>query len=110
MKRGDIYLVNWEPSFAGEPANSRLGLLLTNDLANEQLPHLMLAPLTTNVTRLYPFDVLLTSGSCGLSESSKVQLNYLRGMNRSRLGAYLGSVPQRLMHEVDEKLKDHLQL
>jgi len=79
-------------------------------MANEQLPHLMLAPLTTNVTRLYPFDVLLTSGSCGLSESSKVQLNYLRGMNRSRLGAYLGSVPQRLMHEVDEKLKDHLQL
>ena len=110
MKRGDIYLVNWEPSVAGEPANSRPGLLLTNNMANERLPHLMLAPLTTNVTRLYPFDVLLTSGSCGLSESSKVQLNYLRGMNRSRLGAYLGSVPQRLMREVDEKLRDHLQL
>jgi mRNA interferase MazF len=110
LKRGDLYLVNWEPSVSGEPANSRPGLLLTNDAANERLPHLMLAPLTTNTSRLYPFDVLLPVGSCGLPETSKVQLNYLRGMNRSRLGAYLGSVPHALMLEVNEKLRDHLEL
>ena len=110
MKRGDIYLVNWEPSVPGEPANSRPGVLLTNDDANQRLPHLMLAPLTTNTTRLYPFDVLLPVTSSGLSESSKVQLNYLRGMNRSRIGAYLGSVPKSLMLEVDQKLRDHLGL
>jgi mRNA interferase MazF len=102
--------VNWEPSVAGEPANSRPALLITNDLANEPLPHLMLAPLTTNIARLYPFDVLLPLGSCGLRESSKVQLNYLRGMNRSRLKEYMGSVPQDLMLEVDQKLRDHLAL
>ena len=110
MKRGEIYLVDWEPSVAGESANSRPGLILTNDLANERLPHLMLAPLTTNVARLYPFDVLLPLGSCGLPESSKVQLNYLRGMNRSRLKTYMGSVPKSLMLEIDEKLRDHLGL
>jgi mRNA interferase MazF len=110
MKRGDIYSVNWEPSVPGEPAHSRPGLLLTNSAANERLPHFMLAPLTTNVTRLYPFDVLLPLGSCGLLEVSKVQLNDLRGMNRTRLGAYLGSVPTELILEIDEKLRNHLDL
>ena len=110
MKRGDIYSVNWEPSVSGEPAHTRPGLILTNNAANERLPHLMLAPLTTNVTRLYPFDVLLPLGSCGLLEVSKVQLNYLRGMNRTRLGAYLGSVASDLMLEINEKLRNHLDL
>jgi mRNA interferase MazF len=110
MKRGDIYSVNWEPSISGEPAYSRPGVILTNNTANERLPHLMLAPLTTNVTHLYPFDVLLPLGSCGLLEVSKVQLNYIRGMNRTRLGAYLGSIPSDLMLEINEKLKNHLDL
>ena len=110
LKRGDIYVVDWEPSVPGEPANFSPALLLTNDDANQRLPHLMLAPLTTNTMRLYLFDVLLPITSSGLSESSKVQLNYLRGMNCSRIGAYLGSVPKSLMFEIDEKRRDHLKL
>jgi mRNA-degrading endonuclease toxin of MazEF toxin-antitoxin module len=31
-------------------------------------------------------------------------------MNRTRLGAYLGSVPSDLMLEINEKLRNHLDL
>jgi mRNA interferase MazF len=110
MRRGDIYSVNWGTRRVWRTSLFRPGLILTNNAANERLPHLMLAPLTTNVTRLYPFDVLLPLGSSGVLEVSKVQLNYLRGMVRTRLGAYLGSVPSDLMLEINAKLRNHLDL
>ena len=43
-------------------------------------------------------------------EGSKVQLNYVRGLNRTRLTKYLGSVPGELLLELDEKLRVHLGL
>lgn len=110
MKRGDIYLVNFDPSVPGEPARTRPAVLITNDLANETLPHLVVAPITSNVQRVYPFDVLLPAGTCGLSETSRVQLNYVRGLNRTRLTRYVGSLTREQRTELDSKLKTHLGL
>lgn len=110
MRRGDIYQVNFEPSVQGEPARTRPAVLLTNDLANETLPHLVVAPVTSNVSREYPFDVMLAVGSCGLPEASRVQLNYIRGLNRTRFGKYLGSLNAAQLEDVDRKLKVHLGL
>ena len=110
MKRGDIYRVDWEPSVKGEPAFRRPAVILTNDEANAYLPHLVVAPLTTNTERLYPFDVLLPVGCCGLKERSKVQLNYVRGLNRERLTTYLSFVGQDALTLLDAKLRVHLGL
>ncbi|WP_293914277.1 type II toxin-antitoxin system PemK/MazF family toxin [Deinococcus sp.] len=110
MRRGDIYRVDFEPSVPGEPARTRPAVILTNDLANETLPHLIVAPITSNTDRQYPFDVLLPAGTCGLPESSRVQLNYLRGLNRSRIGRYQGKLTELQMTELDHRLKLHLGL
>ncbi|MEM6429883.1 MAG: type II toxin-antitoxin system PemK/MazF family toxin [Deinococcota bacterium] len=110
MKRGDIYRVDWEPSGAGEPAFHRPAVVLSNDDANAYLPHLVVAPITSNTKKLYPFDVLLPVGCCGLEARSKVQLNYVRGLNRNRLTRYLGSIPQDVMFELNASLRVHLGL
>ena len=110
MKRGEIYQVDFEPSVSGEPARVRPAVILTNNLANESLPHLVVAPITSNVSRNYSFDVMLPAATCGLTESSRVQLNYLRGLNRSRIGRYLGSLTTEQRVELDHKLKTHLGL
>lgn len=110
MRRGDIYQVNFEPSVPGEPARTRPAVLLTNDIANDTLPHLVVAPVTSNVSREYPFDVMLPAGSCGLPEASRVQLNYIRGLNRTRFGRYLGSLTAAQMTELDRRLRVHLGL
>ena len=110
MRRGEIYIVDWEPSIKGEPAFKRPAVILTDNDANDFLPHIVVAPLTSNISHIYHFDILLPIGCCGLRESSKIQLNYIRGLNRSRVSKYLGSVPQELMFEVNEKLREHLGL
>ena len=109
MKRGDIYQVDFEPSVSGEPARVWPAVILTNNLANETLPHLVVAPITSNVSRNYSFDVLLPAATCGLSES-RVQLNYLRGLNRSRVGRYLGSLTDQQLSDLDQRLSVHLGL
>lgn len=58
MKRGDIYRVDWEPSIKGEPAFVRPAVILTNNQANIRLPHLVVAPITSNTHKIYPFDVI----------------------------------------------------
>lgn len=110
MKRGDLYRVDFEPSVAGEPARGRPTVVLTNDDANAFLPHVVVAPVTSNVSCSYPFDVMLAAGTCGLSEASRVQLNDLRGLNRSRLGPYLGSLTRQQLGDLDQRLKVHLGL
>ena len=85
-------------------------MLSKGKVANDRLPHLVVAPITGSTSRLYPFGVLLSATCCGLKESSKVQLNYVRGLNRNRLTAYLGAVPNELILELNEKLRLHLGL
>lgn len=110
MRRGDIYLIDFEPSVAGQPANRRPAVLLTNDKANSYLAHVVVAPITTNMRKRYEFDVVLPAGTCGLAETSRIQLNYLRGLNRSRIGTYVGSLPVEQLNELDWRLKEHLAL
>ena len=54
--------------------------------------------------------MLLPAGSCGLPETSRVQLNYIRDLNRSRIGRYLGSLTALQLGELDSRLKTHLGL
>jgi mRNA interferase MazF len=110
LKRGDIYLVDFEPGTAGEPAHRRPAVLITNNAANLHLPHLVVAPISGNTARQYPFDVLLPAGSCGLPDTSRVQLNYLRGLNRTRLSTYLGSLTPSQLADLDHRLRLHLGL
>lgn len=110
MKRGDLYMVNFEPSVSGEPARTRPAVLLTNDLANETLPRLVVAPVISNTSREYPVDVMLPQDTCGLNESSRIQLNYVRELNRNRIGSYLGGLTKSQLTDLDAKLKVHLGL
>ena len=110
MKRGELYLVDFEPSREGEPARRRPVVILTNDHANLYLSNLVVAPVTTNVVEQFPFDVLLPAGTCGLVETSRIQLNYIRGLNRARIGKYLGVLLQEQVEELNLRLKVHLAL
>ena len=111
MKRGDIYLVDFEPSVGGEPARKRPAVIITNNQANAHLSNLVVAPVTTNVAdEPFPFDVVLPAGTCGLTETSRIQLNYIRGLNRSRISHYVGSLLRHQVQDMDRKLRTHLAL
>ena len=67
-------------------------------------------PMTSNVERVYPFQVLVSSKSSGLDMASKAQAEQVRTVSVDRIGERLGGVPAPLMLEIDDALRLHLSL
>ena len=67
-------------------------------------------PITSNVQRIYPFQVLFPAATCGLERDSKAQAEQVRSVALGRLGRQVGSLPSPLMQRLDEALRLHLDL
>jgi mRNA interferase MazF len=115
MIRGEIRLVEFGQALAGEPAHRRPAVIVSNDGANSTAAQLgrgvvTVVPVTSNVTRVYPFQVLLPADNEGLDRDSKAQAEQVRSVSVERVRDRLGSVPAPLMLELDEALRVHLAL
>ncbi len=79
-------------------------------MANEHGSNLVVVPLTSNTSKVYPFQLFLTKEQSGLDRDSKAQVELLRSVSRSRLGKKIGRLPKELRGELDARLKLHLGL
>ncbi len=115
MRRGDIHAVDFDPVVGSEANKRRPAVIVSNDAANFTSRRLgrgvvTVVPVTANVERIYPFQVLLPAGDTGLAQDSKAQAEQVRSIAVERIGARLGLVPNGLMRRVDEALRLHLDL
>jgi mRNA interferase MazF len=115
MLRGEIHLVELGAAQPGEAAARRPAVIVSNDGANTMAARLgtgvvTVVPLTTNLTRIYPFQVLLPSAKTGLNRDSKAQAEQVRSISVERVQRRVGMVPAPLMLEIDEALRLHLAL
>ncbi len=115
MLRGEIRLVDLEPARPGEADKRRPAVIVSNDRANRTAARLgrgvvTVVPVTSNVTRIYPFQVLLPAGETGLRLDSKAQAEQLRSVSVERVGPAIAMVPSALMERLDVALRLHLQL
>lgn len=115
MQRGDIRLIDLEPTRGSEANKRRPGIIVSNDRANATADRLArgvvtVIPVTSNIARVLPFQVLLPANETGLRIDSKAQAEQVRSVTFGRIGPLLGRVPAPVMAEVDEALRIHLQL
>lgn len=115
MRRGDIVTVDLEPVLGAEASKRRPAVVVSNDGANATADRLgrgviTVVPVTSNVERVYPFQVLLPAAATGLSRDSKAQAEQVRSIALERIGAPVGRVPPALMQQIDEALRLHLSL
>lgn len=115
MRRGEIRWVNLDPAMGSESAKSRPGVVVSNDGANEVATRLRrgvvtVVPVTSNVKRVYPFQVLLAGKECGLKHDSKAQAEQIRSVSVVRIGDQIGTVPPATMEELDAAMRIHLDL
>jgi mRNA interferase MazF len=71
---------------------------------------LTVVPVTSNVERVYPFQVLLPAVTTGLRGDSKAQTEQVRSVSVERLGERLGSLPEGPIAQIEDALRLHLQL
>jgi len=111
LKRGDIWLVNLDPTIGHEIKKSRPAVVIQNDLGNKYSPITIIAPVTSqNTEKIYPIEVLLTKSGAGLEKDSKVLLNQIRAVDKRRLIKKLGRVDNETMPKINNSIKISLGL
>ena len=115
MRRGDIVTVNLDPAVGSEARKIRPAVVVSNDVANATAAQLgrgviTVVPVTSNIARIYPFQVLLLASQTGLARDSKAQAEQLRSVAVERIGTRMGRLPAAVMRELDDALRVHLSL
>ena len=110
IRRGDLVLVDFSPARSNEANFTRPAVVLTNNAANANNVVISVVPLTTNLGRVYPFQLLLPHQRTGLDEDSKAQVEQLRSVALSRAIRRLGFVPDDLMVQLSARVREHLAL
>jgi mRNA interferase MazF len=115
VRRGDIVAVRLDPARGSEAGKTRPAVVVSNDAANATAARLArgvvtVVPVTSNVARVYPFQVLLRAGQTGLRQDSKAQAEQIRSVAVERIGKQIGTLPATVMAELDEALRVHLAL
>lgn len=115
MLRGEIRVVDLTPARPGEGDKRRPAVIVANDAANATAARLdrgivTVVPVTSNVERVYPFQVLLPAVDSGLDRDAKAQADQVRSVSVERVVERIGNIPVQLMLDVDEALRLHLAL
>lgn len=115
MRRGEVRLTDLDPARGSEADKRRPAVVVSNDRANATAARLgrgvvTVVPVTSNTTRVFPFQVLLPAELTGLTVDSKAQAEQVRAVAVERLGPALGRLPPDLLAQLDDALRLHLQL
>ena len=115
MLRGEIRLTDLDPARAAEADKRRPAIIVSNDRANATAARLgrgvvTVVPITSNISRVFPFQVLLPAEEVGIRVDSKAQAEQVRSVSIERIGPVIGRLPTHLISKLDAALRLHLQL
>lgn len=114
IRRGDVVWADLEPVRGHEANKRRPVVVVSNDRANAAAARgrsmVTVVPVTSNVTKVFPFQVLLAKGTAGLATGSKAQAEQVRAIDTGRLGSVIGRLPRAVMAKLDDALRLQLGL
>jgi mRNA interferase MazF len=115
MRRGEIWQVDSDPARGTEANTRRPAVIVSNDRANATAARLgrgvvTVVPVTSNIANIYPFQVLLSAETTGLSVDSKAQAEQIRSVATQRLRRRVGRVSADELAQLDDALRVHLEL
>ena len=103
-------------SVRGNEANQRRPVVIvSNDGANREAEQLgrgvvTVVPISSNVSRVFAFQVLFPAARGPLRRDSKAQAEQIRSLSVARLGRPVGRLPADLLADVDDAIRLQLSL
>jgi len=108
-KRGEVWLVNWNPARGSEQAGKGPALVIQNDIGNEKAPTTIVAAISSSV-RLYPINVEIKPPEGGLDRPSLIKTSQILTVAKERLEKRLGRLSKNRMDDIDKAIKLSLAL
>ena len=104
MRRGDVVWVDLDPVQGAEAGKRRPAVVVSNDGANRMAQQrgrgvITVVPVTSNTSKVYPFQVLLPARRCKLAHTSKAQAEQIRSVAVERVDGVVGRLPPDLLDE-----------
>jgi mRNA interferase MazF len=91
MKKGEIWNADLSLSKGSEHAGFRPVVILSGNLLNDNLPIVIVMPLTSKIKNYKGNPVLIPSSTNGLKVSSEVLVFHIRSVSKDRLIEKLGT-------------------
>ncbi len=109
MRRGEIYYADLDPSIGSEINKKRPVVIISNNSNNRVSSTLTVLPVTSNISKIYPFEVALPAEESGLPNDSKIQCQQIRTISRIRIKtAKIGAVTEKTLLKIETATKLHL--
>lgn len=109
MRRGDIYFADLNPTLGSEINKKRPVLIISNNSNNRAASTVTVVPITSNISKIYPFEVALSAAESKLSKDSKIQCQQIRTISKIRITtAKIGYVTENILLQVENAIKLHL--
>ena len=81
MTRGSVWWVQFDPAVGSEINKTRPAVIVSNDRANQFLARVVVIPLTSNVSRVYPGEAIVTVNGT----KNKAMTDQIMSADKSRL-------------------------
>lgn len=103
-KRGEVYLVSFDPTIGREIKKTRPAVVVQNDVFNQYSPLVIVCAITSTVM-VGATRVFVGEGKGGLDNDSVVLTQQIRCIDKKRLVKRLGGFDKKTMKEIDNALK-----
>ncbi|MDR3355219.1 MAG: type II toxin-antitoxin system PemK/MazF family toxin [Synergistaceae bacterium] len=106
MKRCEVWWVEFKKSTGSEIRKTRPAVIVSNDSANRHLSRVVVVPITSSISRLYPGEALITVDG----QPKKAMADQIMAVDKTRLKNRLDILSKDDMLVVEEAIKIHLAL
>jgi len=106
MTRGSVWWVEFDPSVGTEIKKTRPAVIVSNDIANKFLERVVVIPFTTNVSRVYPGEAVVTiNGS-----KNKAMTDQIMSADKSRLKNKIAELSDDDLFSIETAMKRFLDI
>jgi mRNA interferase MazF len=109
FKRGQIWLVNFDPSFGHEYKKVRPALIIQNNEYIESSNLLTVIPISSQITKQTELDILLRKDYQNrLMTNSLIKTKQISSFDKRRFIKLIGTIDEEIMNKIENNVKNFL--
>ena len=106
MKRGEVWVVNFEPAVGGEIRKRRPAVIISNNRTNRHLNRVQVVPVSSRVEKMFACEAPLSLRG----RPNKAKADQIATVSKKRLGRRVGRVSRTEMQGIERAVRVQLDL